>query len=191
MKSCALAAGVLLLLGCGQVLAPEPPQRPASAREVLGVDQDRLSMEAKSVDLRLFDSRPTDGEARKPTLWIHADTFRIEEQNISSFQKARAVIYGKDRDDAEITLDAGSGRFQESKMAYLKDGVNVKIGNMYLQLEDFEWINDDRLGRTDRPVTVTSEDLHLTASSMRLYPDERRIQMTGVAGTMRIEGKKP
>ena len=191
MRRCALAAGVLLLVGCGDLYAPKPPQTPGSAREALGVDRDRLSMEARGVDLRLFDAHPTDGETRKPTLWLHADEFTLEEQNISSFQKARAVIYGKEADDAEITLDAGSGRFQESKMAYLKDGVSVRIGGMSLQLEDFEWINEERVGRTDRPVTVTSEDLHLTASSMRLYPDKRQIQLTSVSGTMRIGGKRP
>jgi hypothetical protein len=178
---------VLLLLGCGQIPAPKPPERPPSAREALGIDRDRLSMEAQAVDLRLFDTHPTNGDTRKPTLWLHADIGALEEQNIWSFQKARAVIYGRSQDDPEITLEAGSGRFQEAKMAYLKDGVKVHVGKMDLELADFEWINDDRLGRTDHPITVRSDDLQLTASSMRLYPDDRRIQMKGGSGMMRIE----
>lgn len=188
MRRCALAACVLLLAGCGQAYAPKPA---APAQETLGVDANRMSMEARGVDLRLFDSRPTDGEARKPTLWLHADAFTLEEQNISSFQKARAMIYGRDAENSEITLDAGSGRFQEGKMAYLKDGVSVHIKDLAIQLEDFEWVNEERVGRTEHPVTVTSDALNLTASSMRLYPDKRQIQLTGASGTMRIEGKRP
>jgi len=190
VKRCALAAGILLLLGCGQVLAPKPPAGPASASEALGIDRDQLSMEAKGVDLRLFDTHPTNGDTRKPTLWVHADLCTLEEQNIWSFQKAHAVIYGRDPNDAEITLEAGSGRFQEAKMAYLKDGVKVHVGKMDLDLADFEWINDERVGRTDNPITVASKDLNLTASSMRLYPDKRQIQMTNASGMMRIERER-
>jgi hypothetical protein len=176
-----------LFLGCGQVFAPKPPERTPSAREALGIDRDRMSMEAQAVDLRLFDTHPTNGDTRKPTLWLHAEVGTLEEQNIWSFQKARAVIYGRSQDDPEITFEAGSGRFQEAKMAYLENGVKVRVGNMDLELADFEWINDERVGRTDHPVTVTSKDFRLTASSMRLYPDDRRIQMKGGSGMMRIE----
>ncbi len=188
MRHCVLAAGVLLIAGCGEVLVAKPPQAPVSASESLGVDKDRLSMEARGVDLRLFDARQTDGESRKPTLWLHADMFTLEEQNISSFKKARAVVYGKDAATEEITLEAGAGRFQESKMAYMKDGVVARIGKLTLQLEDFEWINETREGKTEHPVTVTSDSAHLTASSMRLYPETRKIELVSVSGSMRFEG---
>jgi hypothetical protein len=179
----------LLLAGCGGIFAPQKPQETqASPAKALGVNADRMSMEAKGVDLRLFDSHPSVGEDRKPTLWLHADMFTLEEENISSFRNARAIVYGKNDQSGEITLEAGAGRCQESKMAYLTDGVKAHVADMTLELEDFEWINDSREGKTDHPVKVNSPTLRLTASSMRLYPDARRIELVGVSGSMRIEG---
>ena len=148
-------------------------------------------MEAQAVDLRLFDDRPTGGAPRKPTFWVHAEVFALEEDDIWSFEKARAVIYGRDAKDELITLEAGQGRFQETKMAYLEGDIIARVHNMTLKMQDIEWINEEGVARTDSPLSVRTETSHLKASSLRLYPDEKRLVMTDVSGLLEFGGVEP
>ena len=144
-------------------------------------------MEGRDADFRLYDSSPTAGESKKPTFWVHAGVWRLEEQDVWSFENARAVIYGRGEDGAEITFDAGQGRFQKDKTAYLKDGVVAHIEKMTLQLTDIEWINEQRVAQSDNPVTITSDDAHLEGATLRLYPDDKQLVMTNVSGKMRFD----
>jgi lipopolysaccharide export system protein LptC len=190
----ALIVALLVVLGCGKGLPPNPgapvPPNPLSGAPA-APDEARPTMEAQGVDLRLFDSHPTDGVARKPTFWVHAEVFSLAEENIWSFERARAVIYGREESAPEVTVEARRGRFQESKMAYLKDGVVAHIGEMKIEMTDIEWLNDERLGRTDNPLSITTKDSHLKASSLRLYPDRKELVLTEVAGSMRFERNEP
>ncbi len=190
MKRYALSVSVLLLLtsGCGNERpAPKNAAAPAPAQAELN----RKAMEGRGVDLRLYDSAPTPDAPRKPRFWVHADEYSLDEkEEIWSLANTEAVIYGKDEASESITLKAGSGRFQQEKAAYLGDGVVAQMGGMTIELTDFEWINEERLGRSDHPVSIVTPDSNLTASSLRLYPDEKKIILTHVSGTMRFPAEK-
>ena len=147
--------------------------------------------EAHDLNLRLYEGNPTAGETRRPTFWVHAEVFTLGEENVWLFEQAHAMIYGHGEKGSEITIDAGRGRFQEGKAAYLKDGVTAQVGDMHIDLTDLEWINDERMARTDNPVSVTSPDSNMKASTLRLYPDQKQLLLTRVSGTVKLERNEP
>jgi hypothetical protein len=179
----------IILLGCSQGLTPKPPETGPAVEDQPPPAAERMTMEAQGVDLRLFPTSPTAGVPRKPTFWLHTDVFRQTEEGLWSFGKARAIIYAHDAADPDITMEAGQGRFQEAKMAYLKDAVVVRIGAMTLELEDIEWLNDTEVAQTDNPVRITTEDWHLQAANLRLYHKQKQIVMTNGIGSMRFDTK--
>lgn len=185
-----LALLLLVLLGCvgcGLPVKPSKPVEPFSAGARPASTEASSTMEVKGVELRLYDTRPSGGEERKPTFWIHADVCSLLEENIWSFEKAHAIIYGRDQAEEPIRLEAGRGRFQESKMAYLKDGVDAFIGAMHIRLQDIEWINDENVARSDSPLSIMTPRSYLEAASLRLYPEKRQLVLTHVSGLIQVE----
>ena len=178
--------GVLALAlawGCGSGLQPAAPSghpEPGGANFAEG----RPAMEGRGVTLALPRDDP--GGPHKPTLLLRADVYSVGEDDIWSLKDVRAEAYGAQEEAEPIILEAGRARFQETKMAYLKEGVVARVGSMRIELIDLEWINEERVGRTDHPVLIQTDDIRLNASSLRLYPDERRIVMTDVVGTLRF-----
>ncbi len=186
----ALIGLALLLNACG---GPQPANSQTEA--VSSVTEDGAddssparAAEAQDIDLRLFDADPTTGAPRSPTCWVHADSFSRPEGDIWSFEGAKAVIYGRsDGQEEQIHIEAGSGRFQETRMAYLKDNVVARVGDMRIELSDIEWINDERLARSDNAISLETPDAQLSASSLLLYPDNKQLILTDVTGTFRFE----
>ena len=190
-RSAIRLALTVFLAGCGSGLPTAAPDRAegSAAAPAVGPSDDRMEMEG--VDLRLFDGEPTADTPRMPTFWVHTNVFSIDGEDIWSFEQARAVIYGRNQLEENILLEAGSGRFQEGKMAYLRGGVVARVGDMRLDLTDLEWLNDERLARTDQPVSIATSDSHLTASSLRMYPDQKQLVLTNVTGTVRFGRTEP
>ena len=50
---------------------------------------------------------------------------------------------------------------------------------------------NERLARTDQPVSIATSDSHLTASSLRMYPDQKQLVLTNVTGTVRFGRTEP
>jgi len=175
------AAVALALTGCGNTYVPSPP--PADPGGGPGEPADMIM---NDINLYLHDTRPTAGAVRKPTLWVHANSFTMPEDNIWALEDARAVIYGTDQGEEEIILEAKRGRFEQGTSAYLNDGVKAYVGDMTIELSDIEWRNpeENRPGeaRSNNPVKVSDPNLQLEASSVRLDPDSKEFELTNVAG---------
>ena len=189
-----LKTAIVLLLaftaigaGCGNGQGVVEPGEPG-AEPVAGT---QTHMEGRGADFRLFDGEPTFGPTRRPRLWLHVDWFSQAEENIWSFRDAHAVIYGRDEHMDDMYLEAGGGSYQEDKSAYLREGVVARIGQMTLELRDFEWLNEEGEGRSEYPLSVSTPDCDLKASSVRLYHKDRRILLTDVTGTLRLERAQP
>jgi hypothetical protein len=80
---------------------------------------------------------------------------------------------------------------KEEERAFLDQGVVGTIGTMTLELEDIEWLNEERLAKTDKPVRMVDGEMHLDAATLRLYPDERKYVMTDAEGVLLLERKEP
>ncbi|MFA7691592.1 MAG: LPS export ABC transporter periplasmic protein LptC [Candidatus Hydrogenedentes bacterium] len=144
-------------------------------------------MQMKGINLYMHRPASADTATGKPELWISADSFSVQEEQIYSFEKAHAVIYSKD--DQEITLDAAQGIFEQDKSARLEGEVRMVAGSLKIMLHDIEWSREEGTqgtAKTDRSVIIDDPDLQLNAAGMRLYPDERVFELTDVSGVVRF-----
>lgn len=183
-----------LLLGCGPMYAPPPAKNQpskAGTPNAAGSTANESSAQLKGVDLWLYHTAPTAGVERKPTCWVHADAFTLESDNSWALDTAKAVIYAREANEPDIRIEARHGRFQESKMAHLSDGVKAKVGDMRIEMAEVQWLNDERVLQTDRPASIVTDDMQLDVETLSLYPDKRQIIMTRVTGTVELEGNQP
>jgi len=180
-----ILVGVLALAGCGRSYTPPPAQEPGP---VPPPQESEDAMTMSGVDLYHHDPRPTGGVARKPTFWLHANTFSVLDDNTWAVEDAHAVIFEKDSEKELIVLDAKRGRFEQDKNAYLRDGVTARAGAMLMKLEDIEWRNRAQdtpsEASSQHPVSIDSPELQLQAATVRLYPDTHEFELTDVVGTV-------
>jgi hypothetical protein len=186
-NGCCLLLLALAAAGCGGDHRPgavQPGIEPAT-------DPEDDIMVMSGIDLYMHDMRPTAGLTKKPTFWVHADEFSIIDDNVWAFEDARAVIYGQNLEDGNIILEARRGHFEESRRAFLQDDVVAQVGAMTIHLSDIEWRNPgsdtDGIALSDNPVRISDPDLEIEASSLRLYPADKRFELTGVTGQVRFE----
>jgi len=177
----------LALTGCNQPAAPNIP-----AAGIFGAPSlDEMGQtEVRDIDFYLHRTDPTGGMAQKPTLWVHAQEASMADESTYAFKNAHAVIYGKDETQEVIKIDAQEGRFEEGKSAFLSGQVKAVVGTMTIELSDIQWQNPDKdkpgEARSDNPVKVTDPQLELQAASVRLYPDKKEFELTGVTGLVRF-----
>lgn len=188
IRSTAIATALCGLAGCGFFSSPAPPPLPsvdsgaaAPAREDI---EDGITM--TGINLFIHDNAPTvSGVERKPLLWLHADTYRME-GTVWWVQGARAVIYAHDEEGADLTMEAACGRFDEGKGAYLEEGVVARMADLVIEMQDVtcDILEDRSVGTasSDHPVRVRGEDIELDAGGIRLHPDTREVELTDVRG---------
>lgn len=215
----AFAVGLAGCSGCtpkNPELPPPSPEATQSGADGKLAAPDQVTM--KEIDLYLHDSGATDGVERKPTFWVHAKTFALNESTYT-FEDASAVIYARGKKDGfslpepgaasstpppasaegegegeaeeEIHVEAKKGEFQEGQRAYLSGGVTAKLRDMTIDLADMEWVNDKREARTGNPVKVQGQAINVSAGSLKMYPDQKTLEMTNVTGTVQFGSKKP
>ncbi|HPO12055.1 MAG TPA: LPS export ABC transporter periplasmic protein LptC [Candidatus Hydrogenedentes bacterium] len=177
----------LALTGCNQ---PAAPNIPAAGTPGIPSLDEMGQTEVRDIDFYLHRTDPTGGMAQKPTLWVHAQEASMADESTYAFKNAHAVIYGKDETQEVIKIDAQEGRFEEGKSAFLSGQVKAVVGTMTIELSDIQWQNPDKdkpgEARSDNPVKVTDPQLELQAASVRLYPDKKEFELTGVTGLVRF-----
>ena len=191
--------GLVLALGlasCSVDPAPQPPPALADpAADEPGTPpgqperSDAITM--SRINLYLHDTRPTQGRPRKPTFWVQASSVSLIDAGAQSFEDAHAVLYGLDGDAGDVVFDAARGRFQEGESATLDGGVVARIGRMTVALQDIEWVNAERVARTDNPVRIVDGDTCIEAATLRLYPDRKEFCITDATGIISFERKEP
>lgn len=171
-----------------------PPKTGAAkpgAPNLTGSTANESTAQLKGVDLWLYGTAPTAGADRKPTCWVHADAFTLESDNSWALDTAKAVIYAREPGEPDIRVEARHGRFEESKMASLRDGVTANVGDIRIEMIEVQWLDDERVLQTDRPASITTGNMQLDVETLRMYPDKREIVMTRVTGTVGLEGNQP
>lgn len=189
MKRLALIAVGLLMAGCGDKTSP-PVQQTSAAPEISEALPNPGEISMQDINLYLHDTSPTTGGARKPSFWVNAHKFSMQEEGNWLFKDARAVIYGESQADENIILESKSGTFEEGIGAILEDGVVATIGDMILHLDHIIWKNPSENERgvaySDAPLTIDGADTHLSADSVRLYPKEKTFELVRVAGSIYV-----
>ncbi|HEO71069.1 MAG TPA: hypothetical protein ENN80_07385 [Candidatus Hydrogenedentes bacterium] len=179
MNRCWTALALFLFAACGpKSTSPKGSAEPSPTNDDITMDR---------IHLYLHDTRPTQGAPRKPAFAVQAESVALADQGVQSFQNARAVIHSADRQTEDILIDAGCGRIEEAKSAYLEGGVVARIGSMRLDLEDLEWLNQQRLARTDRPVRIVDGSSRFRAAGMRLDMDAGELILTNGTGLFCFE----
>lgn len=188
-------------VGCGR--STPPPAPPTPPAEVAAPSVAQKAAEAvggaagltmSGIKLFLYDKGAGfDGVARKPVLRIEADTFTSVGEKSWSFQKARAFMLSR-KTQEEWELEAEQGVLQEDQSAFLQGGVTARLGTMTVHLEDisFETPQDDapKAAFSDKPVTVEDPAMQLRASTVKLFPDDKRFELTEVSGSFLFEVEK-
>lgn len=173
--------------GCGAPSTPPPaPSTPENAPPATNNVPDGVGVEFQGVDLRLFSMDPTQTGPRKPRFWLHADKQTISADGVTSFEKARAVVYGKETDVEQMTIDAGAGQYKQDEMVYLSNGVVAHAGDMTIQVTDMTYENNEKVARSDNPVSIESPRMQLKAANVRLNPDTRTMVLGPGSGTVQI-----
>ncbi|MBI3118461.1 MAG: LPS export ABC transporter periplasmic protein LptC [Candidatus Hydrogenedentes bacterium] len=105
------------------------------------------------------------------------------------------MLRGQAADAEEIILDAAEGSYEENQRAYLKGGVRAQVADMTLQLEDMEvtTVTPDSPGMafTEHPVTITAPGMELRAENLRLYPDEKKMELSQCSGFIEFGRLQP
>lgn len=186
-----------LAAGCSAP-APGPPPPPADTGSAAPPAQEAAGdagLVMSGINLYMHRSRQPEGMAQKPQFWVHADTFSIQGENDYQFERARAVIYGSEGDREEIVIEALRGQFEQDRHAVLRDEVRVAAGTLRMRLEDISWDKPEGdapgVAFSERPVAVEDEGLKLEAGGVRLYPDEKIFELTGVTGVVRFGKESP
>ncbi len=192
-----LPLALAVLAGCskqaGTPAAPEPavippPNAPQVPADTYAQPDNALQM--SEINLYMHRSRQMEGVAQKPEFWVHAMSFTMQGQNAYAFQNARAVVYSEQEGREDVVIDAKRGTFEQDRRAVLQDEVKVKAGALLLNLGDITWEKPEDgspgVARSDNHVTVNDPSLQLEASSLRLYPDSKLFELTGVTGTVRF-----
>ena len=153
-----------------------------------------VRMVVEGMDLYMHDYAPTDGQLRKPTLWVHADRGEeMADEEVWKLTNAHAVIYGDtNRDTQDMVIDAAAGIFdRRNDIAYLSEGVEMVTGNLSISLPELVW--DTRAGRarSDGPVKVNGDDITLAAQTMTLDPKTGIFVLTEVSGRLGFGGTAP
>jgi len=203
MRRCLLIAVLALgAWGCGQstpapaVPAPEPAAKPETiAQKAEAAVGGAAGLTMSGIKLFLYDKGAgIEGVARKPVLRIEAETFTSVGEKAWSFEKARAFMLSR-KTQEEWKLEAEHGVLKEDQNAFLEGGVTATLGTMIVHLEDisFETPQDDspKAAFSDKPVTVEDPAMQLRASTVKLFPDDKRFELTEVSGMFLFDLKNP
>ena len=180
----------VLAAGCGpaeRTEREERPETPETTREAAGLDDNGEERMAGDMVLRLFDESPGADGARRPVFTVSSPQFSHEGGGRWLFRDASAVIL--DPGGEEILLRAASGRMnQETREAWLEGDVTLQAEDMAMELQDVEWVNEDRVARSGKPLRVAVGETRFEASAMELWPDENRLRLTDVRGSIHLKG---
>lgn len=186
-----------LLASCGREAPPAAPAPEAKsvADQAVASVGGAAGLTMSGIKLFLYDKGPAaEGVARKPVLRIEADTFTSAGERAWSFEKARAFMLSR-KTQEEWELEAAHGTLKEDENAQLQGGVTARLGTMTIKLEDiaFETPADGspKAAYSDNPVTVDDPAMQLTAASVKLYPDDKRFELTEVSGSFYFNVNAP
>lgn len=173
---------ITTLTGCGNVFAPMgDPSDNSGAAPANVVAPGEQAPQSNDITLRFFDAEPSPSGEKFPSFEVHSLDFTQVADEVWTFRGAEATIYARDGENIDIT--AGEATMNnETQSAVMKGEVVLKKGTMTMTLEDLEWSNDERIAKSDHPLTIVRGDTHIMADSVIYYPDEDRVVLPAADG---------
>lgn len=171
-----------------------PFDQVAQTNEDAALLESEVGMVVEGMDLYMHDYAPTEGQLRKPTLWVHAERGEeMKDAEAWKLTKAHAVIYGdENRETQDLTVDAAAGIFdRRNDTAYLSEGVEIHTGELLISMPELVWENRSGRARSDGPVRVNGPDTTLAAKTMALDPKTGTFILTEVSGRLAFGGVAP
>jgi len=173
---------IILLFSCGKKPSATTPPPETTVPQHPSKD----NMNVFSVDLYHHDPRPTIGEARKPTLWLHAEKFAVIDENTWKVEDVHAVIYDVQSGTEHIKISAKEGVFEKMNKASLKGNVEAQMNDIIFNTDGIEWSNrtETEPARiwTHGKIAVQGTDLHLDAGNLIIYPETKEFELEEVSG---------
>lgn len=182
-----LLAVSALFAGCGNGSAPEV--LPAPHSEPVAPRQPRDQLTSKTLELFLYDKKAAGTQTVKPRFKIVAENGAFTDEQTWSIEKVRATIYSSRGED--IFMEASQGTLDQRKdqeKAFLRGGVVLQTGSTRVELRSLQWLNEEGVIRSDEPVTITGDDIQMTAPSLLYYPDDDLLELSGVALSIDLKG---
>lgn len=183
------------VVGCGPSAPPPQAAPPAPDAKTIGEAASEAvggaaGLTMSGIKLFLYDNGTAiEGVTRRPVLRIEADTFVSTGEKSWTFEKARAFMLSS-KTQEEWEMEAERGSFTEDQNAFLEGGVVARLGTMTVKLEDiaFETPQDGtpKAAFSEKPVTVDDPAMQLSATSVKLFPDEKRFELTEVTGSFKF-----
>jgi len=190
-RACTAALLLGTLAGAPGCLNAPPPDMPEPTSEGASEAPPANLMAMSAIDLRLYDRTPTGGLEQKPSFWLHAEEFRLDDAGNYYVRDARAVVYDDLGQEEAISVVADGGRFEPGVAAFLEGSVYALVGSMALYMEDVACVisETDAVERiaSDKPVTLRDAKLDLKASNVVMNPREESFEMKDVRGTIQFE----
>ncbi len=188
MRRLLLIAWLAFCAGCGGSVGPAPASAPTAGPSAETAEGESPAMKVQGIDLLVHDSGATAGEARKPLFQVHAEKVTMGENGLYDFEKAQAVVHGRERKEDDITFEAQRGRYEEERGATLQGDVVGRAGVMTLRLADVTWEKNEAAPRgmvfSNQALRLESHSMDLMAESMRIYPEDKSFVLSGVSGTI-------
>lgn len=140
----------------------------------------------KGAQFYLYDKRVTVGGVQKPMVSIEAAEFSLGTGETASytFKNVKAILHLSDGKD--IIFEAAEGSFVEDVKAYLKGGVRARVNEMKIELEDIELsaprTDAPGIAFSDHPVLLAGPGIEIHAAGLRLYPEEKKLELNNGSG---------
>ncbi|MFP4171768.1 MAG: LPS export ABC transporter periplasmic protein LptC [Candidatus Hydrogenedentota bacterium] len=187
IKSAAAAfvALAFLAVGCSSPESPEvsEPEEAVEGQDALPPDEEGAM--AGDMTLRLFDEQGGPEGSRHPLFTITSPGFFGNGAGQWGFNEATALIREPNGDTIEMRAGAGELN-QQTRRAVLRDSVTVTARDLRLELEELEWLNDEGIARSDKPLEVVAEYGNVQAEGMELHPADNRLYLNKVRGSLRL-----
>lgn len=189
MKRLVVAVLLVAVAGCGDRSGTPagPPEETATPQptETTAEQAAPMAMTGQDMNLFFFDKQQTGGED-KPSFSLFSRACTLDAEGVWSFKEASAVIYSRQGEETQLT--AGEGRFDKTnERASLGGGVTVHMGAMQAELQDMQWLNEERVAQSDNPVTIREGETLLSAATFRFHPDDSLLVLTDVTGELSLE----
>lgn len=191
MKNLVVALGaVCMMVRCD---SPDIPQKRAPQSEAMNEEKETSSSRSgfSGLEMRMFESSPTLGETRTISFRIRAGSGEIlNDANIYSLQDVSAVAYSENGEEIHFEAKRADYNGVEEE-AHLQGDVRIQVGVFKLTMQRVDWDNEERVARSDTPVTIDHGGTRLTASGgMTIDLRTQGVVFRGVEGRFDFDKEK-